>query len=71
MSVYALQFYLHIKKNHRILLTTKEIMNNLVTLFNKSDVETLLVLMTKISQNFDTKLAVTFDLLAPEQKNTY
>ena len=42
----------------------KEIMNNSVISFNQSVVETLLVLMTKISGNFRHKIAIVFVRLA-------
>ena len=63
VSVYKFTFIL--KKS---LNSIKKIMNNLVISFNKSGVETFHVSMTKIPEIFDTKLAVTFDLLVSEQK---
>ena len=43
-------------------------MNNLVIMFTKSGAFTLTYLMTKKRRILDTKMAVTFELLALEQK---
>ena len=43
-------------------------MNNLVIMFTKSGAFTLTYLMTKNAVILDTKMAVTFELLALEQK---